>query len=123
MDAVKFVKEEIRMCAEANDCIDCPLYNTDYCSVSPKKRPQEEAEKIVALVEEWAAAHPRKIRQDVFLEQWPNAKIDEDTGVLNICPADLDERYRDARNRCNIRSTQTGTCDHCRKEFWTQEVK
>ena len=111
------------MCAEANDCIDCPLYNTDYCSVSPKKRPQEEAEKIVALVEEWAAAHPRKTRQDVFLEQWPNAKIDEDTGVLNICPADLDERYRDVRGRCNIRSTQTGTCDHCRQEFWTQKVK
>lgn len=28
MDAVKFIKEEIRMCAESRDCCDCPLFDT-----------------------------------------------------------------------------------------------
>lgn len=36
MDAVKFIKEEIRMCAESRDCCDCPLFDTIYCSASPK---------------------------------------------------------------------------------------
>lgn len=123
MDAIKFIKEEIRMCAEANDCSDCPLCNTDYCSVSPKKRPQEEAEKIVTLVETWAAANPRKTRQDVFLEQWPSAKIDKNIKVLTICPAELDEKYRSAKGCCNINATKIGICDRCRQEFWLQEVK
>lgn len=36
MDAVKFVKEEIRMCAESKDCCNCPIGDTIYCSASPK---------------------------------------------------------------------------------------
>lgn len=116
MDAVKFIKEEIRMCAEANDCIDCPLCSTDYCSMSPKKRPQEEAEKIVTLVEEWAVAHPIKTRQDVFLEQWPNAKIFID-GVLDICPIELDGHYP-----CKSTGIKM-CCQTCRQEFWSQKVK
>lgn len=124
MDAAKFVREYLRVCSKVVDCDECPLEKISFCSAAPaKERSQEEAEEVVRLVEEWSAAHPRKTRQSVFLEQWPSARIDKDIGVLNICPADLDERYRDVRGRCNIRSTQTGTCDCCRREFWTQEVK
>lgn len=32
-------------------------------------------EDVVAEVEQWSKEHPRKTRQSVFLEQWPNAKI------------------------------------------------
>lgn len=65
MDAVKFIKEEIRMCAESRDCCDCPLFDTIYCSASPKKRSQEEAVEIVRRVKVWSTAHPHKTRQDV----------------------------------------------------------
>ena len=119
MDAVKFVKEEIRMCAEADGCIDCPLCNTDYCSVSPKKRPQEEAEKIVQLVEEWSIAHPRKTRQSVFLEQYPEAKIEND-GCLGICPYLVSASHRDKHGFCAIYGKD---CIECRHEFWPQEVE
>lgn len=64
MDAVKFIKEEIRMCAESRDCCDCPLFDTIYCSASPKKRSQEEAVEIVRRVEVWSIAHSYKTRQD-----------------------------------------------------------
>ena len=108
MDAVEFIKELNRMCNSA-------------CAVDIEL--QGEVEEQVRIVEEWSAAHPRKTRQSVFLEQWPSARIDKDIDVLNICPADLDERYRDIRGRCNIQSTQTGTCDCCRRAFWMQEVE
>lgn len=117
MDAIKFIKEEIRMCAEADGCIDCPLCNTDYCSASPKKRPQEEAEKIVRLVEEWATIHPRRTRQDVFLEQYPEASTD-DTGTLLILPCTLISSLKRS-SYCGGREN----CIGCRREFWTQEVK
>ena len=59
MDAVKFVKEYLRMCKKVDECEDCPVYKTDFCAVPAKERSQESAEEIVELVEEWSAAHPR----------------------------------------------------------------
>lgn len=100
MDAVEFIREEIRMCASYQDCTECPLCDTAYCSVSPKKRTQEEAREIVQRVEQWCASHPRKTRQDVFLEQWPTAKIDKD-GCLDYCPhcgAKMDLMYKGDNN-------------------------
>ena len=40
---------------------------------------------MVRLVEEWSAAHPRKTRQGMFLEQWPNAYMKYDTPVVKLC--------------------------------------
>lgn len=110
MDAIKFI-EEARRRYKVTGEVPSVMWNW----VKP--------ESIVKEVEEWSVKHPLKTRQSVFLAEWPSAKIDKDIGVLNICPADLDERYRDARGRCNICSTQTGTCDLCRQEFWNEEVK
>ena len=99
MDAVEFIREEIRMCGSYQDCTECPLCNTVYCSVSPKKRTKEEAEEIVLRVMKWAEEHPVKTRQSVFFEQWPNAEIDCQ-GVIVIAPCDLDKTLRDETNRC-----------------------
>lgn len=102
MDAVKFVKERRRMYTLG--CIKKGIndYNT-------------KAEDVAAEVEAWSAAHPRKTRQDVFLEQYPNAVLDKD-GVLRICPSfvggDVSEKYR-----C-LCSTD---CGACRREFWMHE--
>ena len=88
MDAVKFVKEYLRMCTKVDECEDCPVYKTDFCAVPAKERSQESAEEIVELVEQWAAAHPRKTRQSVFLKQWPDAIISYD-GLPEVAPCQL----------------------------------
>ena len=105
MDAVKFVEERNRMCGTMSE-----VWGVD-------------AAKIVKNTEEWSAAHPRKTRQSVFLEQWPEARIDKTTGVLTICPAELTKECRDDRGACGAYSIETCVCEHCRREFWMQEVE
>lgn len=119
MDAVKFVKEYLRMCTKVDECEDCPVYKTDFCTVPAKERSQESAEEIVELVEEWSAAHTRKTRQDVFLEQYPEVSIGDD-GVLRLCPFLIDASYRNNDGSCKAVQRQ---CSDCRKEFWGQEVE
>ena len=110
MDAVKFIEERRRMYKVTG-------------KHSPTLAEWVSAEDVVKEVEEWSAAHPRKTRQSVFLEQWPSAKIDKNIKVLTICPAELDEKYRSARGCCNVNATIIGVCDACRREFWAQEVE
>lgn len=105
MDAVEFLNERKGMFKNGGlmPCLDGDIgYNS---------------EKAVKIVEDWSAAHPRKTRQSVFLEQYPSSVLDKD-GVLRICPAfvgsDVSEKYR-----CFC-STD---CGACRREFWMQEVK
>lgn len=104
MDAVKFVEERRRMYTLG--CIKKGI--NDY---------NMKAEAVVAEVEAWAAAHPRKTRQSVFLEQWPEAELDS-CGYLWLCPkrisADCRNRYGNCANR---------KCTDCHKEFWGQEVE
>lgn len=121
MDVVNFIKEYLRMCSQSWDCEECPLDKTSFCSALPKERDQDEAEKIVRLVKEWSAAHPRKTRQSVFLEQNPEAFIAPD-GVLSMCPANISSSsiYRGENRRC---LTADYSCPKCRREFWMQEVE
>ena len=114
MDAVEFIQEEIRMCANFQDCTECPLCDTAYCSVSPKKRMQEEAEEIVRRIKDWSTANPRKTRQDLFLEQYPDVSLSY--GIINIKPCQIVRNH--TYGECCITD-----CPQCRKEFWTQEVK
>lgn len=75
----------------------------------------EAAKTLAKFVETWAAEYPRKTRQDVFLEQWPDAELDAD-GVLEISPCSLSKKYEN----CNYR---TKSCRDCRREFWMEEVE
>lgn len=115
MDAVKFLRENKRMCT-AQPCVACPVYATGQGCTE-----DDNPELVVATVEEWAAAHPRKTRQSVFLEQWLNAARDM-VGVVNVCPKLLDVDIS-----CTDDETErTGlckACDDCRREFWMQEVE
>ena len=65
-------------------------------------------------MKEWAAAHPRKTRQSVFLEQWPEATLDKD-GYLALDPCRL---YKNMRKECAGK-----LCADCYREFWGQEVE
>lgn len=73
----------------------------------------------VKFVERWAAEHPVKTRQSVFLEQYPEAELTQD-GVIQICPIAISSAYKDEKGRCKITDS---TCSECRKEFWLTEVE
>lgn len=105
MDAVKFLQERNRM------------YESG--AATPGIGLEDDYDPVIAVkvVEEWSAAHPRKTRQSVFLEQYPEAEIDN-CGYLRLCPkrisADCRNRYGNCANR---------KCTDCHKEFWGHEVE
>ncbi len=82
MDAVKFTQERKRMC-NGRLCADCPLFAVHQlrCLLYCKEWCMDHPDASVAVVEKWAAEHPRKTRQSEFLERWPTARLDE-RGVL-----------------------------------------
>lgn len=89
MDAVEFVKERNRMCSTYTPkrCEGCPADNYGKEGTACIMVDKIDAERLVPIVEKWSAAHPRKTRQSVFLEQYPNARIDSQA-VIYVCPAD-----------------------------------
>ena len=102
MDAVKFVEERNRMCGTMSE-----VWGVD-------------AAKIVKNTEEWSAAHPRKTRQSVFLEQYPEAELIKD-GVISICPMSVSAAYRNKTGGCA--SPTRPRCADCIRDFWIQEVE
>lgn len=108
MDAVRFVIERRRMFAVTGENPKYSLFNMG----TP-------AEEVVREVEEWATAHPRKTRQSVFLEQWPEAYIHKD-GYLDLCPLVVSAAHRDAYGDCAMHDS---LCPNCHREFWMQEVE
>ena len=113
MEALEFLKERKRMCNCYKDCCECPL-EAAICTAS-STMPDGDYEKIIAAVEQWSKAHPRKTRQSVFLEQWPNCMMDDDD-IVRMCPRNVDKMYV-----CNL--SRSGGCIDCRREFWIQEVE
>lgn len=113
MDAVKFIEGRKRLCEAHDMCKDCPANRNIGCifRLSVGDDPNEQ----VNLVEEWSAAHPRKTRQSVFLEQWPNARKDSGGTVL-LCKRNFDVTL-------DCKHDVIGECDRCRREFWSQEVE
>lgn len=122
MDAIKFIKERNRMCATytPKHCEGCPAANISAnapaCAVDIEL--QVDSEKQVTIVEEWSAAHPCRTRQNVFLEQWPNAMIDS-KHILSVCPQYIDSTVKCAR----VGDSYKYGCANCRADFWGQEAK
>lgn len=112
MDAVKFIKAIKQMLgAGAGD-------STVQKYISAYKK--NDCEGMVKAAEQWAAEHPIKTRQSVFLAQYPEAAISKD-GAIAICPLAISAEYRDEDGTCNI--GKYGTCADCRREFWLAEVE
>lgn len=105
MDAVKFVEERRRMFAVTGENPKYSLFNMSTC-----------AEDVVKEVEEWSAAHPRKTRQSVFLEQYPRANL-LGNGVITICPKAIEKGYAPSAG-CNDTN-----CFDCKTKYWMQEVE
>lgn len=115
MDALEFIRERNRMCKHFGCCAECPA-NGVICGTIGE---MNDAERLVQIVEAWAKEHPRKTRQDEFLERWPEARVDKD-GSLLICPAAIAKNHRDEYGGCE---NPMENCHKCRREFWTQEVE
>lgn len=118
MDAMKFLSEAKRMCNNAGPCDTCDA--NELCGFTPEFPKDfgtvDQMQKMVKLVEKWAQEH-RKTRQSEFLERWPNAKMNPDTGTVEIPPCYLDKSMLDA---C---SKGMGNCYGCRRKYWLQEVE
>ena len=116
MDALKFIEEINRMCQSYPDCDDCPLgeKNCDLLRLCT----DDEIKATLFTVEKWSKEHSHKTRQSVFLEQFPNVRLDTN-GIIYISPCRVDPKQYpfNGNNCCKFRS-----CGECRREFWTQEV-
>jgi hypothetical protein len=113
MEALEFLKERKRMCNSYDGCKGCPF--GDSKCVIESTISDEDFKRIVATVEQWSKEHPRKTRQSVFLEQWPEAEISFTDGCLTLDPCKF---YKKMRKECVGR-----LCSDCRREFWMQEVE
>ena len=114
MDAVEYFKIKKRICAAQDvDCANCPL------TVDCLSKEMDEPEEVVRIAKEWNEKHPRRTRQDAFLEMYPTAKR-YPTGnggfLLTIGPCELIEEYKPAK-WCREHS-----CSECRKLFWSEEI-
>ena len=114
MDALEFIREKNRMCKSFGDgkgCMSCPVYKEgNRCAAILWK------EEIIPIVEKWSKENPRKTRQSIFLEQYPNAKCVD--GISILCPGWIDTCFS-----CLIDDNNNVDCATCRHEFWMQEVK
>ena len=119
MDAVKFIEERSRMCKSFNKCsYGCPAWGGS-CKLETGTYLECEATKQVEIVEEWSAAHPRKTRQSVFLEQWPDTQLDKKGNVI-ICPKQL---CRGEEFNKLIAACRGTNCYECRRKFWGKVVQ
>ena len=124
MNTMEYIEERKRMCESFNygcGCQMCPACDNDLCCAVSVMSTLDAAEQV-AMVEKWSIEHPKKqkkTRQDVFLEQYPEAMIDNN-GVLSLCPAVISNSYRDSRGKCLCISRE---CADCLCEFWAQEVE
>ena len=120
MDAVKFFEERDRMCKSfGGDCTGCDIYKVTMSNLSCNAfiftRPRE----MVAIVERWAKEHPRKTRQEKFLEMFPKTNVDANN-VITICPYETCIDYK-----CDLKwgdSTES-KCRECRKKYWLEEIE
>ena len=112
MDAVIYIRDMQRMCKSHISCNGCELKPGNGKSCMEGMDPQ----KCIFVVEQWAAEHPAKTRQSVFLKQFPNAPIYTNTHNVALDPCLIDTTLR---GHC---PTERG-CDICRREFWLAEVE
>nr|DAH42632.1 MAG TPA: hypothetical protein [Caudoviricetes sp.] len=120
MDAVKFLQERARMCNSFSpDCEGCRVDEAKPVMSECCLWMFENPERAVKIVEKWSAAHPRKTRQSVFLEHYPDAPVGSD-GVLQVCPSNISADYRSSAGGCY---NPEMPCRPCRAKFWMQEVE
>lgn len=116
MDVPTFFKEYDRMCKYYKiewDCGSCPLVTeiTDLqgsCLEQCKRYP----EKSEAIVEQWAKEHPEKTYKSVFLEKFPDAKLQKNYTPFSCIVYCFGEKVRP-------KDCESCDCAYC----WSREVE
>ena len=116
MDALEFLMERNRLCGSYRGCVGCP-FGAAECVVRDMTS-EHTCKRIVTAVEQWSKEHPRKTRQSVFLEQYPNVMLNTN-GIIDIPPCRMDTKQHpfNGKDCCNK------SCEDCNHEFWMQEVE
>ncbi len=122
MDAVKFLKEAMRMCGSYTNCTNCVLKRKSAamrCHCFTTSIETEAPDKLVAIIEKWSKEHPIKTRQSEFLEQYPDTLVDVQ-GIININPCMIErQRFNHTKDCSNFNIS----CEECREKFWSEELK
>lgn len=87
MDAFDFLRAKTRMCRAHRDCAECPADGNCVTGINANSS-NKQIEKVVAIVERWAAEHPQETRLSKLLRQYPKAKA-ECIKEYYSCPAYL----------------------------------
>lgn len=123
MDAVKYLREAMRMCNSIGNCKKCPFGNNDGvggevgfpCKSCSAHLDRKSPEEVVAIVEKWSDDHPAKTRQSEFLNMFPDAKIGNN-GILIFLPCEMDKTQKE---QCD----EHKECQDCYKKYWLAEVE
>lgn len=81
MDAVEYLKTLDRICRTHQACDGCPILDCGKIGCGVSDSAPIEFVDTVEIVEQWSKEHPERTRQSVFLERYPNARIDEDGSI------------------------------------------
>lgn len=115
MDTVSFIEKCKRMYKNTNpsECRGGPTFlDPGNSGVTFDVKDQ------IFMFEELSTEYLHKTRQDVFLEQYPEAAIDN--GILELCPRMVSAAHRNQYGDCG---TMCESCIDCRCEFWLHEVE
>lgn len=107
------------MCSSFSKCTECEIGGFA-CSIGLLNKSIEDDEKIIKIVEKWAAEHPLRTRQSEFLKMFPNAKLDKsDVPAVQPCYVDSSYGVDGTKANCCIGKT----CAVCRREYWLAELE
>ena len=119
MDAVKFLKEALRMCESYTNCTDCVLEQKGAvvpCNCFITSIETEALDKLVAIIEKWTKEHPIKTRQSEMLKMFPMTRLNEE-GIIDIDPCDVNTSLGQDSQCQNL------DCRICKKMFWKEEIR
>lgn len=104
MDAIKYLKEQKRMCETYQiDCEECPFFESfDGENVKCDEFPFLNPGRAVDLVEKWSAENPQKTILQDYVEKHPNAPLRESGLPKYVCP-----------NLLGYIGMEQGTCPDC----------
>ena len=89
MDAIEYLKEKKRATKDCNvDCDSCILGMYDNTLERCFCVEDMDIEEAVERIEKWSEENPKKTMLQYFIEQHPNAPLDED-GTPECCPFHL----------------------------------
>lgn len=105
-----------RLCGTVITCDNCPMCATlNGTNLSCDDLLIRNTDKANEIILNWCKEHPAETRQDKFLEQYPNVRMDNRM-VISICPKKIDSTFEAAR--CDA----AFSCEECRKQYWLAEV-